>query len=347
MDPDQIGKFIYELRKEKKLSQYQLADLIPISRQAVSKWERGETIPDSSTLIRLSEIFEVTINELLKGERIQNNTIQELETTTLQIVDDSNRKTKRIKRIIHSFIIVSFLFILIFLSYYFINSYNKIKVYTISGKSNRFDITEGIFITAKQKNYMKLGKILPLENDIITSIKAYYQKGKESIIVFEDIDTDKIIIDLYGYEEKLPEEDLKDIIQNFYLEIHYNNSEVETIHLFFARDFTNKFYLFSKKEKEELIEETTVKIDPNTIEYIIENGTKNKDYYILKINDNTHLTYYPDMNQLVFVEKEEVVWTVMLETGTYTCPKQNHYHTTENDKCFKQIQEDIKRYIEK
>ena len=62
MNPEKISKFIYELRIEKKLSQYQLADMIPISRQAVSKWERAQTIPDSSTLIRLSEIFGVTIN---------------------------------------------------------------------------------------------------------------------------------------------------------------------------------------------------------------------------------------------------------------------------------------------
>ena len=61
MDPEKIGKFIYTLRKEKNLSQYQLADLIPISRQAVSKWERGKTTPDSLTLIKLSEIFNVTI----------------------------------------------------------------------------------------------------------------------------------------------------------------------------------------------------------------------------------------------------------------------------------------------
>ena len=99
MNQDKIGKFICELRKEKNLSQYQLADLIPISRQGVSKWERGKTIPDTQTLIRLSEIFDVSINELLKGERLKNNSIEELEETTLSILDQSNKKTKTIKRI--------------------------------------------------------------------------------------------------------------------------------------------------------------------------------------------------------------------------------------------------------
>jgi transcriptional regulator with XRE-family HTH domain len=99
MNPDKISKFIYELRKEKGLSQYQLADMIPISRQAVSKWERGKTIPDSSTLIRLSEIFDVSINELLKGERLENNSIKELESTTLSIVDEHNKEKEETKKL--------------------------------------------------------------------------------------------------------------------------------------------------------------------------------------------------------------------------------------------------------
>ena len=77
MDQDKIGKFILQLRTERKLSQYQLADMVPISRQAVSKWERGESIPDSSTLVRLSDIFNVTINELLAGKRLKVNSIKQ------------------------------------------------------------------------------------------------------------------------------------------------------------------------------------------------------------------------------------------------------------------------------
>lgn len=62
-----IGNYIKKLRKEKHLSQYMLAEMIPISRQAISKWETGKSIPDSQTLIRLSELFNVTINEILAG----------------------------------------------------------------------------------------------------------------------------------------------------------------------------------------------------------------------------------------------------------------------------------------
>ena len=84
MDQQKIGKFICSLRKEKNLSQTQLADMIPISRQAVSKWERGITIPDSSVLIKLSEIFAVSINEILAGEKIPKKSIKTLEKVTVK-----------------------------------------------------------------------------------------------------------------------------------------------------------------------------------------------------------------------------------------------------------------------
>ena len=69
MNIDKIGKFIKELREEKGLTQDELAKKIPISRQAISKWERGLAIPDAQTLLKLSEFFSVSVNEILSGEK--------------------------------------------------------------------------------------------------------------------------------------------------------------------------------------------------------------------------------------------------------------------------------------
>ena len=63
MNQDKMGKFIASLRKEKGITQYDLAEMIPVSRDAVSKWERGKRCPDPQVLVKLSEIFNVTINE--------------------------------------------------------------------------------------------------------------------------------------------------------------------------------------------------------------------------------------------------------------------------------------------
>lgn len=351
MNPDKISKFIYELRTEKKLSQYQLADKIPISRQAVSKWERGQTIPDSSTLIRLSEIFGVTINELLKGERLPNNSIEDLETTTLSIIDESNKKSRKIRKIIVIFTITIMTLLLAFLSYYFINSYNTIKVYTIGSKNEKFDIYDGIFITAKNKTYLKLGKVVP-NNDIeIQNITVYYLKKKEKRIIFQDVDTDKVIIDLYGYQENFPEVDVKSIIKNTYIEISYNNKEKEVIHLTFARDFVNDAYLFHKNKKgkkTKLGQDDKTQMEKEIIQIIKEKGTKIDNTYILNKKENLtdiRFAYYEDTKQIIMQMNREIMWTILIEDHIYSCPILVNEKENTNEKCKTIIEKDIEKYL--
>ena len=68
MDCAKIGRLIYTLRTERKLTQQQLADCLNISDKAVSKWERGLGCPDVSLLSELSEVLEVDLRNLLSGE---------------------------------------------------------------------------------------------------------------------------------------------------------------------------------------------------------------------------------------------------------------------------------------
>lgn len=75
MDCQKIGGLIYKLRKEKGMTQKQVADLLNISDKTISKWERGLGCPDVSLLAELSAIFSVNIEQLLTGELIMNETI--------------------------------------------------------------------------------------------------------------------------------------------------------------------------------------------------------------------------------------------------------------------------------
>lgn len=70
MNKTNLPNNLYELRKKAGLSQEEFADRLNVSRQAVSKWERGEAYPDTENLITISEMFGVTIDELLKSENI-------------------------------------------------------------------------------------------------------------------------------------------------------------------------------------------------------------------------------------------------------------------------------------
>ncbi len=71
MNQIEIGKFIAKCRKEKKLTQAQLAERLNITDRAVSKWETGKSMPDSSVMLELCGLLEITVNELLSGEKIE------------------------------------------------------------------------------------------------------------------------------------------------------------------------------------------------------------------------------------------------------------------------------------
>lgn len=70
MDLIKIGKFISECRKKKNLTQEQLAEKLYITDRAVSKWERGLSLPDADKMLDLCNILDISINELFNGEKI-------------------------------------------------------------------------------------------------------------------------------------------------------------------------------------------------------------------------------------------------------------------------------------
>ena len=73
LDRAKLGAFVAQLRREKGLTQKQLADRIYVSDKAVSKWERGAGLPDITLLIPLAEALEVTVTELLEGRRLERS----------------------------------------------------------------------------------------------------------------------------------------------------------------------------------------------------------------------------------------------------------------------------------
>ena len=70
---NEFAKLLYELRKNKHLTQAELAEKIGVSNKTISKWENGETYPETTQLIAISNLFEITIDELLKGKIKEKN----------------------------------------------------------------------------------------------------------------------------------------------------------------------------------------------------------------------------------------------------------------------------------
>ena len=78
MNQGKIGKFISDCRKEKQLTQEQLAVQLGVTSKSISKWENGNCLPDASKYKSLCEILGITVNELFSGERLSSETEDEV-----------------------------------------------------------------------------------------------------------------------------------------------------------------------------------------------------------------------------------------------------------------------------
>ena len=112
MDKEKTGQLITELRKEKGLTQKQLADALNVTDKAVSKWERGLSFPDISMLEPISELLGVSIMEILAGERqsgedtLTREEAQDLINASVELGDEEIRHKKERSRLIIIILII-------------------------------------------------------------------------------------------------------------------------------------------------------------------------------------------------------------------------------------------------
>ena len=132
MNQDKIGKFILKLRKEKKLTQQELADKLNVTDRAVSHWENGRSIPDVSLFKSICEIFDISVNELISGEKLsKDKLIKQSDENIINTLKDSKKnknKSKRIIIILISGIIILLIAILLGIK----NKYPKIDLFNFT-----------------------------------------------------------------------------------------------------------------------------------------------------------------------------------------------------------------------
>ena len=108
MNQIKIGEFIASQRRSNNLTQAALAEKLGITDRAVSKWERGKGLPDVSIMLDLCEIFGITVNELLSGEKISmENSNQKNEQLLLDMAEELEQKNKTIWASMWAIMIVS------------------------------------------------------------------------------------------------------------------------------------------------------------------------------------------------------------------------------------------------
>ena len=112
MNQEKIGKFIQKIRKDKKITQSELAEKLGVSDRTVGNWENGRNMPDLSLFKPLCDELGITINELLSGEKLDKKDYQEkFEENIVNTIDYSNKKINKYSNILGILLVIFGLFI--------------------------------------------------------------------------------------------------------------------------------------------------------------------------------------------------------------------------------------------
>lgn len=161
MNQTKIGKFIAQCRKEKNLTQLQLAEKLNITDKAISKWERGLSLPDSSIMLELCDILGITVNDLLSGEVVtMEHYNKELENNLLEVIRQKEQADRQLLSLeILLGYITSIIFISLVLVASFVQMENWFRIVLIVAGFILFAIGVGFAIRIEQTaGYYKCAK---------------------------------------------------------------------------------------------------------------------------------------------------------------------------------------------
>ena len=227
MTEDSFGKTLAKLRKERKLTQQELADLLHVTNKTISKWETNTTAPDIDTLKRISQVLNVPVDVLLGNSK-------------LTVADNSNKHKITKKKII---LLLSLLFVSLFFIYYLISNFIlNTKSYSLISGDDRFTIAGNISTKGNDSYYLSLVirgindreldniVIYNAEYSIIIDDKIIYNNGDiSSTSLTESIYLSKYISKISVNHNDKNAENLKSIFDNgIILQIKYSDENNET-----------------------------------------------------------------------------------------------------------------------
>lgn len=184
MDNGKLGKFLAELRKEKGLTQEKLAELIDCDNRTISKWETGVYTPPIQYLTKLSDLYNISIAEIMQCER--NNTKENNNKLNneniINVINDYNKTTKR-KTLIFSIIIMFLIITTFLLSIVYIKA-NEWNVITIDDNDdNESYVIKGSIIYNNSKSIFNINEILYSTNTSGTKNELIINQIKVSLVV--------------------------------------------------------------------------------------------------------------------------------------------------------------------
>lgn len=185
MNQVKIGKLIAQCRKEKKLTQVELANMLGVTDKSVSKWENGVCLPDVSLYKKLCEILDITLNEFFAGEKIKeenfkevadNNLLTALENSTFTLKDKIDFYKKKWKKDHLSNIILSFISWMVLL---IALKLQNVEIYLIGTISGLLAMLFYIILYNKMMAYIEKNAYGKNSNISIDDFRKYIKSMKE------------------------------------------------------------------------------------------------------------------------------------------------------------------------
>lgn len=301
---NKLGTIISKLRKEKGLTQKDLADKLNISDKAVSRWETGSSSPSMEMLSRISKFFNVPLNDLITarvstGEE-DDNLVQEI---IQEFTEMNKRNSKRIRTVVLATIIIV---LILTITIIFTNSYNRFKVYNVSLESEEIYSVTGIYVETKIKDslYLDTLKIRDYEYDETDTISVdlYFLKDGEEHILQSYSSLDHI--QFINYQSYIEIDDLSNYFDNLYLRVtiidYKNNQTIYNGKLRFIMDFSNNKIFYNEDSFNTNKDRSGLRISEKEIKSILlNNGFEETNYGTLsKRTKNLIINYIIDSNKI-------------------------------------------------
>ena len=219
---------IYSIRRDRNLTQKDLADLIGVSDRTISKWENGTTVPDLCQIRNICKKLEISPSLLIKSEK--------------KFKDDMSfikmKLGKVLNYLIHNIFLIGFIIAFILLLIYFINNFNSVKIYDLKYDSDKVSFENGYFLKTKVTNILVINDIrinkIKYEPTEINLELYTYVNGDKKILYKADNLNSIFIEENKSNTDLLSKDTIENIKRNLYLTIE-------------TRDEQNKVYKYECK----------------------------------------------------------------------------------------------------
>lgn len=228
---------IYSIRRDRNLTQKDLADLIGVSDRTISKWENGTTVPDLCQIRNICKKLEISPSLLIKSEKKFKDNMSFIKM----------KLGKALNYLIHNIFLIGFIIAFILLLIYFINNFNSVKIYDLKYESDKVSFENGYFLKTKVTNILVINDIrinkIKYEPTEINLELYTYVNGDKKILYKADNLNSIFIEENKSSTDLLSKDTLENIKRNLQLTIttkdEYDNIYTYECQLTFKEKFNN------------------------------------------------------------------------------------------------------------